>query len=95
MISYYTSNSRGAVDREFVYIELENFLLTLLIFLLLRLLLLLLLLFLLLLVLLLLPLLSFFSFSFFFFSFSHAQTRVNLQCGFPRDGIPSTVSALH
>ena len=34
----FTSNSRGAVDREFVYIELESFLLTLLLFLLLPLL---------------------------------------------------------
>ena len=50
---------------------------------------------LLLLLLLLLHLFSFFSFSFFFFSFTHAQTRVNLQCGFPHDGIPLTVSALH
>ena len=71
-----TSSSRGAVDREFVYIELESILLTLLLFL-------------------LLPLLSLFFFSFFFFSFTHAQTRVNLQCGFPHDGIPLTVSALH
>ena len=76
MLLFNTSNSRGAVDREFVYIELESILLTRLLFL-------------------LLPLLSLFFFSFFFFSFTHAQTRVNLQCGFPHDDIPLTVSALH